>query len=129
MLSTRICGQIGVVGDQDGRDDDPEFLALSVRVALKMEKEADSIERMMRLQLKLTPRRANLAMRTRVLIFRSRFCSFSVLASRFSRISSSRKVGLSGFSLRRPGVPGTFMALLSGDRGVMGTWTDSRLLM
>jgi hypothetical protein len=34
-----------------------------------MAKEVESMDRMIRLQLKLTPRRANLAMRTRVLIF------------------------------------------------------------
>lgn len=38
-------------------------------VELKMANEADSIDRMINEQLKLTPRRANLAMRTRVLIF------------------------------------------------------------
>lgn len=38
-------------------------------VALKMAKEAESMDRMMREQLKPTPRRANLAMRTRVFIF------------------------------------------------------------
>lgn len=38
-------------------------------VELKMVKEAESIARIMRAQLKLTPRRATLASRTRVLIF------------------------------------------------------------
>lgn len=38
-------------------------------VELKMAKEEDSIDRMINEQLKLTPRRANLAMRTRVLTF------------------------------------------------------------
>lgn len=50
---------------------------------------------------------------------RSRACSLSVLSSRFSRMSSSRNVGLSGFEKLRAGVPGTFMALLSGDLGAM----------
>lgn len=54
-------------------------------------------------------------------------CSFSVDNSRFSKTCSSLKVGLRGFSILRAGVPGTFMALLSGDLGVMGTCADSRL--
>lgn len=39
-----------------------------ILVALKMANEAESMDRMMREQLKLTPRRANLAILTRVLI-------------------------------------------------------------
>jgi len=95
-------------------------------VALKMANEAEIIARMMRLQLKLTPRRANLAIRTRVLIFKSLACSFSVDFSLFSSISSSLNVGLRGFERPLPGVPGTFKALLSGDLGVMGIVVDSR---
>jgi len=43
------------------------------RVALKMANEAEIMAMMFKLQLKLTLRSANLAMRTRVLILRSRF--------------------------------------------------------
>ena len=117
-------------------------------VALKMEKLVESIDKTMREQLKLTPRSANLAIRTRVLIFYERLmsatdgdnrhsvhrelltkslaCSFSVDSSRFSRISSSRNVGLRGL-LNLAGVPGTLKALLRGDLGVIGTVMDSRL--
>ncbi len=45
------------------------FWAGSDLVALKMANEVESMERMIKLQLKLTPRRANLAIRTLVLIF------------------------------------------------------------
>ena len=51
------------------------------------------------------------------------FC-FSVCSSRFSRTSSSLKVGLSGLT-SRPGVPGGLRALLRGEFGVMGTSTPA----
>lgn len=54
-----------VLGAHDGM---PLWLG-KLFVALKMAKEEESMERMMREQLKPTPRRANLAMRTRVFIF------------------------------------------------------------
>lgn len=97
------------------------FCAGRALVALKIAKDEDIMARIIREQLKLTPRRANLAMRTRVLTLRSRACSLSVPSSRFSRTSSSRKVGLRGFVKVLAGVPGTFMALLRGDLGGMAT--------
>lgn len=119
------------------------FIEGRARVALKMANEDEIMAMIIKLQLKLTLRRANLAIRTRVLIFcevvsqelrlfcvktltRSRFWSFSVDFSFFSSISSSRNVGLRGFMSPLPGVPGTFMALFNGDLGVMGMDTDSR---
>lgn len=59
---------------------------------------------------------------------RSFACSTSVPASLFSNICSSLKVGLSGLR-PRPGVPGTRMALFSGDLGLIGMVADSRLLL
>jgi hypothetical protein len=59
---------------------------------------------------------------------RSLACSFSVDSSLFSSSCSSLKVGLRGLR-PRPGVPGAFMALLSGDLGLMGTAADSLLLL
>jgi hypothetical protein len=53
----------------------------------------------------------------------------AVLASLFSSISSCANVGLIGLSNFLAGVPGILMALLRGDLGVMGTATDSRLVM
>lgn len=44
-------------------------MAGRVLVALKMANEDESMDKMIKLQLKLTPRSANLAIRTRVLIF------------------------------------------------------------
>lgn len=68
-------------------------------------------------QEKLTPRSIILAIRTRVLTFRSFACSFSVSSSCFSRICSSLNVGLSGLSIL-PGVPGTLRAdFRAGDAG------------
>lgn len=62
---TSFWGHVLVFSAQDGI-----LLWLgSALVALKIAKEADTMERMMREQLKLTPRRANLANRTRALIF------------------------------------------------------------
>lgn len=147
--SARIsfCGHVSVFVAQGGRP----FFGGSALVELKMAKDVDSMDRMIRLQLKLTPRNANLAMRTRVLIFcwaesafivrifegfdstagraqwgvprsqhtRSLACSISVAFSLFSRISSSRKVGLRGLRMVA-GVPGTLRALLSGDFGAAG---------
>lgn len=117
-------------------------------VELKMLKDADNMDKIIREQLKLTPRSANLAIRTRVLIFyghvsttniynsrrdwkltTSLACSWSVDVSRFSSICSSRNVGLRGLVNCLAGVPGTLMALLRGLFGVIGTVADSRLLM
>ncbi len=50
--------------------------------------------------------------------------AFSVCSSRFSKTCSSWKVGLSGFA-NRPGVPGGFNALLSGEFGVSGISTPA----
>ncbi len=93
-------------------------------MALKMVRDVESIVRTMRLQLKLTPRRAILAIRTRVLTFRSFAFCLSVLSSCFSSTCSSLKVGLKGF-MKRPGVPGGFKALFKGDAGVRGTSTPA----
>lgn len=95
-------------------------------VALKMAKEDPSMERTIKLQLKLTLRSATFASRTLDLILKSFCCSSSVDNSRFSRICSSLNVGLSGFRAR-PGVPGTFKALLS--LGLMGTAVESWSLL
>lgn len=59
---------------------------------------------------------------------RSFACSTSVPASLFSRTCSSLNVGLSGFN-PLPGVPGTRIALFSGDLGLIGMVADSRLLL
>ena len=60
-----ICGHVFWCGAHAG-----ELLLVGrLRVALKMEKVVESIARTMRLQLKLTPRRAIFAIRTRVLTF------------------------------------------------------------
>ena len=48
------------------------------------------------------------------------FCAASVSLSLLSSISSSLNVGLKGFSILLPGVPGTLMALFRGDFGVIG---------
>lgn len=85
-------------------------------VALKMENVVASMDRTIREQLKLTPRRKNLAILTLVLDFRSCSCSFSVLSSAFSNISSSLKVGLSMASRFLGAAPGDFIALLRGLR-------------
>lgn len=136
VTRTTIWGQVFVPSAHAGR----LFRAGSCLVALKMEKVMESIERTIRLQLKFTPLRTNFAIRTLVFIFcaivsyllevqpagvftRSFACSFSVIASCFSKTCSSRNVGLSGLSIFRPGVPGTLMALFSGEAGVMGTST------
>lgn len=86
-----------------------------------MANEAEIMDKIIREQLKLTPRRANLAILTLVLIFKSLAWSFSVIFSRASKFSSSLKVGLRGFVNPLPGVPGTLMALFKGDFGVIGT--------
>ena len=59
------CGHILVFGAQAGR----AFLDGSALVELKMANVLETMERMIRLQLKLTPRSSILAIRTRVLIF------------------------------------------------------------
>ena len=93
-------------------------------VALKIVRDVVSMDKTMRLQLKLTPRRANLAIRTRVLTLRSFAFCLSVLSSCFSSTCSSLNVGLKGL-MKRPGVPGGFKALLRGDAGVRGTSTPA----
>ena len=65
MVRRVTCGQILVFGAQAGR----AFLDGSALVVLKMANVLDTIDRMIKLQLKLTPRRSILAIRTRVLIF------------------------------------------------------------
>ena len=92
--------------------------------ALKIVRDVESMDRTMRLQLKLTPRRAILAIRTRVFTFRSFAFCFSVLSSCFSSTCSSLNVGLKGL-MKRPGVPGGFKALFRGDAGVRGTSTPT----
>lgn len=64
MAMTSFCGHVSVPLAQGGMP----LCVGSDFVALKIAKEEASMERMMRLQLKFTPRRANLAMRTRALI-------------------------------------------------------------
>lgn len=75
-----------------------------------------SIARTIREQLKLTPRRKNFASLTLVFDLRSTSCSFSVLNSAFSNISSSLNVGLSIASRFLGAAPGDFIALLRGLR-------------
>lgn len=65
MARTSFWGQLLVPLDQE----DMPLWSGRALVALKTAKLEDIMARMMREQLKLTPRRANLAMRTRVLIF------------------------------------------------------------
>lgn len=85
-------------------------------VALKMENVVASIARTIKEQLKLTPRRKNLAILTLVLDFKSTSCSLSVLSSAFSNISSSLNVGLSIASRFLGAAPGDFIALFRGLR-------------
>jgi hypothetical protein len=68
MERTRICGHVFVSSAQEG------ILLWSGkdRVELKMVRVVESMARIMSEQLKLTPRRANLAIRTRVLILCAR---------------------------------------------------------
>lgn len=63
--SVKACGTMLVFSAQAGRP----FLAVKDLVALKMEKVEPNMASTIRLQLKLTPRRANLAIRTLVLTF------------------------------------------------------------
>lgn len=93
------------------------FRGGSVRVALKMVNVVARRESTIKLQPKLTKRRRNLTIRTRALTRKSFAFSFSVAFSCFSKIYSSRKVGLRGFNVL-PGVPGVFNALFSGEAGV-----------
>ena len=65
MDSVSFCGQVFVFSAHAGTP----FCWGSDLVALKMVKEDVSMARIIREQLKLTPRRANFAIRTRVLIF------------------------------------------------------------
>ena len=117
MVRRVICGHFCVPCAQTGK---LPRLASDLEL-LKMLNVVESMESTMRLQLKLVPRRAIFAMRTRVLILISLAFSFSVSSSCFSSICSSLNVGLRGFN--RPGVPGTFKALLSGEPGVGGIST------
>ena len=135
MLSKAICGH-GLVPLAHGGKllRGGRFL-----VALKMVKVVAIMERTMSEQLKLTPRRKNLAARTRILAFcrtirkvvqkglghqlftKSRTCSLSVESSAFSRICSSWKVGLLMALRSLGGAPGDLRALFSGLRiGVAG---------
>lgn len=85
-------------------------------------------ESTIKLQLKLTKRIKTLAIRTRTLIFKSRAFCRSVFFSSFSKLSSSRKVGLSGFNVLA--VPGVLSALFKGDarvRGGCAAWRDGSL--
>lgn len=68
MVSTSFCGHVSVPLAQGGMP----LCVGSALVELKIANDEASMERMMRLQLKLTPRSANLAMRTRALILYSR---------------------------------------------------------
>jgi hypothetical protein len=70
MTRSKTWGQIFCAGAQGGR----LFLLGRCLVALKMEKAVASIERTIRLQAKLMPRRNIFATRTRILIF----CALSV---------------------------------------------------
>lgn len=65
IASTSFCGHVLV---SSAHADVLDWLGRDL-VALKMEKVVESMARMMSEQLKLTPRRANLAILTRVLIF------------------------------------------------------------
>jgi hypothetical protein len=65
MTRSVICGQVELPSAQGGR----LFRCGSAFVALKIENVVASIESTMRLQLKLTPRRMNFAIRTLVLDF------------------------------------------------------------
>lgn len=65
MVSRRIWGQVLVLSAHGGRP----LRGDRVLVALKMENEVASMERTMREQAKLTPRRKIFANRTRTLIF------------------------------------------------------------
>lgn len=87
-------------------------------MALKMVKLVDRSERTMREQLKLTVRRRTFAARTLTLIFKSRLFSLAVFTSSFSNLTSSRNVGLNGFSVLA--VPGVLRALFKGEAGVIG---------
>lgn len=71
MERTTICGQVFVLGAQGDNVVEPLLSSAIDLVLLKMVKDVESMERTIKLQLKLTPRRANLAIRTRVLIFYS----------------------------------------------------------
>ena len=66
MDKTRSSGHVSVFPLQGSME---PLLAGRSLVALKMEKDEEIMARTMREQLKLTPRRANLAILTRVLIF------------------------------------------------------------
>lgn len=131
MTKSRICGHGLELADQAGRP----LRAGRDLVALKIMKVVAIRARTIKEQEKLTPRSIIFAMRTRVLTFyrgvsagiiitpdgarrrtKSLACSLSVSSSCFSRICSSRKVGLSGLSIL-PGVPGVLRAdLRPGDK-------------
>ncbi len=65
MQSRVTCGHIWCPNAQGGN----LFRGGMAFVALNMEKVVESMDKTMRLQLKLTPRRANFAIRTRILTF------------------------------------------------------------
>jgi hypothetical protein len=65
MTRRVICGQVLLFGAHAGNP----FRAGNALVALKMVNVAESIDRTMSEQLKLTPLRTNFAIRTRVLTF------------------------------------------------------------
>lgn len=68
MAITSFCGHVSVPLAHGGMP----LCVGSALVELKIANEDASMERMMRLQLKFTPRRANLAMRTLALILYGR---------------------------------------------------------
>jgi len=97
------------------------FLGARCLVALKIENAVASMERMIKLQAKLIPRRKIFAIRTLTLTLRSFACSCSVISSLFSSSRSSLKVGLKIMvSVVRGGAPGDLSALLRGVFGVGG---------
>ena len=136
MTKRRIWGQVLVFSAHGGR----LFRLGSAFVAWKTASAVASMERTMRLQAKLIPRRKIFAILTRTLTFYfllalshsqvvceltiSLACSFSRETSCFSRSRSSLKVGLKimlGLPGVRGGAPGDFKALFRGaPRGVGG---------
>ncbi len=94
-----------------------------------MANEDESMERMIRLQLKLTPSEGELGhphpcldlQVSRLLLLRQ------LLAALEDLLLSECRALQRTLANCRPGVPGTRMALLRGDLGVMGMATDSRL--
>lgn len=130
MVRRRICGQVLVFSAHGGR----LFRFGRAFVAWKIASAVASMDRTIRLQAKLMPRRKIFAILTRTLTFClllafyselqmrgeltiSLACSFSREASCFSRSCSSLKVGLKimlGLPGVRGGAPGDFKALFRG---------------